>query len=54
MTGVLGWYMTLVIGAVEMGMWLGLPLGDLSHLWPSTGIAVQTADKASSEEQEHV
>ncbi|KAI0198612.1 GPR1/FUN34/yaaH family-domain-containing protein [Astrocystis sublimbata] len=29
----LGWYMTFIIMAGEMGMTLKLPVGDLSHLW---------------------
>ncbi|KAG0645720.1 alcS [Hyphodiscus hymeniophilus] len=32
---VLGWYMTVVIMAAEMRMTVKLPVGDLSHLWPT-------------------
>lgn len=32
---ILGWYITVVIMAAEMQMTLSLPVGDLSHLWPS-------------------
>lgn len=34
----LGWYMTFIIMAGEMRMKIKLPVGDLSHFWPSTDV----------------
>lgn len=31
---ILGWYITVVIMAAEMGFPFNLPVGDLSHHWP--------------------
>ncbi|PMD30073.1 plasma membrane ammonium transporter [Hyaloscypha variabilis F] len=32
---ILGWYITVVMMAAEMRITIGLPVGDLSHFWPS-------------------
>lgn len=32
----LGWYMTVVMMSAELGITTKLPVGDLSHLWPSS------------------
>ncbi|CAK7234930.1 hypothetical protein SBRCBS47491_009117 [Sporothrix bragantina] len=34
----LGWYMCFIIMAGEMRMKIRLPVGDLSHFWPSTDV----------------
>ncbi|ERS99033.1 hypothetical protein HMPREF1624_04228 [Sporothrix schenckii ATCC 58251] len=36
----LGWYITTIIIAGEMRFPLPLPVGDLSHLWPETNVAL--------------
>ncbi|KAK1088911.1 hypothetical protein LTR48_001096 [Friedmanniomyces endolithicus] len=41
----LGWYMTFVIMAAEMRLPVNLPVGDLSHFWPSTDIPLSEAEK---------
>jgi len=33
--GLLGWYITIVIMGAEMRMGFNLPVGDLSHFWPT-------------------
>lgn len=33
MVAALGWYMTVAMGAIEMGYKINLPVGDLSHYW---------------------
>jgi len=43
--GVLGWYMTFVIMAAEMRLTFSLPVGDLSHFWPSTDVTIAQAEK---------
>ncbi|KAI1075626.1 GPR1/FUN34/yaaH family-domain-containing protein [Whalleya microplaca] len=40
----LGWYMCFIIMAGEMRITLRLPVGDLSHLWPSTDIDLATRE----------
>ena len=37
--------MTFVIMAAEMRLGVNFPVGDLSHLWPKTDIALSEADK---------
>jgi uncharacterized protein len=32
----LGWYITVVMMCAELGIPAKLPVGDLSHLWPSS------------------
>lgn len=41
----LGWYMTFVIMAAEMRLGVNLPVGDLSHFWPSTDVPLSEAEK---------
>ena len=41
----LGWYMTVVIMSAEMRMPFSLPVGDLSHLWPSSNVPITEAEK---------
>nr|OQO29473.1 hypothetical protein B0A51_02780 [Rachicladosporium sp. CCFEE 5018] len=41
----LGWYMTFVIMAFEMRLPVKLPVGDLSHFWPSTDVTLSEAEK---------
>ena len=36
----LGWYMCFIIMAFEMRIPVTLPVGDLSHLWPKTDVAI--------------
>lgn len=43
--GVLGWYMTFVMMAAEMRLALNLPVGDLSHFWPTTDVEIAQAAK---------
>ncbi|KAK5109188.1 hypothetical protein LTR62_007273 [Meristemomyces frigidus] len=44
-TAALGWYMTIVIMSYEMRMPFNLPVGDLSHLWPSTDRPIGDVEK---------
>lgn len=41
----LGWYMTFIVMAGEMRIPLNLPVGDLSHFWPKTDVALEVADQ---------
>jgi hypothetical protein len=45
--GLLAWYMTFVMMAVEMRLTFKLPVGDLSHLWPATDVELGRAEKES-------
>lgn len=42
---ILGWYITFVIMAAEMGFPFNLPVGDLSHYWPKPKVADVEAGK---------
>ncbi|KAK5132594.1 hypothetical protein LTR08_008793 [Meristemomyces frigidus] len=44
-TAALGWYMTLVIMCAEMRFGVNLPVGDLSHFWPTTDVSLSDAEK---------
>ncbi|KAI9710723.1 MAG: hypothetical protein M1820_002556 [Bogoriella megaspora] len=41
----LGWYMTFVIMATEMRLPVNLPVGDLTHFWPSTDAPLSDVEK---------
>ncbi|SPQ19842.1 3c84790b-392d-4cce-874f-f1001a1f14d1 [Thermothielavioides terrestris] len=41
----LGWYMCFIIMAGEMRITLKLPVGDLSHFWPKTDVALAAAEQ---------
>ena len=45
MVGLLGWYMTFVMRAAEMRLAITLPVGDLSHFWPTTDVEMARAEK---------
>jgi hypothetical protein len=36
-TGILSWYMTVVMMSAEMQFPIRLPVGDLSHYWDKAG-----------------
>jgi hypothetical protein len=39
------WYMTFVMMAAEMRLAVNFPVGDLSHFWPKTDVALGDAEK---------
>lgn len=41
----LGWYMCFIIMAGEMRITLSLPVGDLSHFWPRTDVALEAPEE---------
>jgi uncharacterized protein len=42
---ILGWYITVVMMAVEMRVSISLPVGDLSYLWPRSDIDLAELEK---------
>ena len=41
----LGWYMTIVMIAAELRITVRLPVGDLSHFWPSPDAELAEMEK---------
>jgi len=39
------WYMTFVMMAAEMRLGISFPVGDLSHFWPKTDVALGDEEK---------